>query len=706
MDTPDDIRPNLFACYVSDIANHLHLAESVPLPDAEAFAKKLVIEKSIRPTVTSVDTIKPGVTKEVTTDLWAYTNKHRKNIITPSGSIYTPAHVHQSLISAMVGDKLALRKKVKKVQLEARAAGNKALAKLQHFKQATIKINVNSLPGGFGSVYNIFYDKGNYNAITSGGRGLITSAYIIAEQLLGGNFAWFNNHDLMVHVISALKKCPDEDRIDNAVTKYNLKVPTRDDLLHFYQATVRNYQYNSSIKRVSQIVGNLDQYQITYLYYLGNLRHLFWDNNKTFNNMFRNMLNFDEVDYTKKVEPEDIYKLDGDLVILVNTNSNGRFDGISPYDLPEKDPKLAKEFVSVANHIQGRFTHLTELFETFVLYDHALPNVNTRKSMKRNTVTVSDTDSVIFTTKDWIQWYTGDELDLSQDAYGITSLMIYWLTKAVAHRLYHYSVQLGARDGDTSIMAMKNEFFYPSMVVYDIKKTYAGIILFQEGNELSEPDEDIKGANIRSSIIPLKSTEFTRKFIIEKILGKGTEGKLSARQLIRDAIEFENHVRETTLSGEPDYLKVVSIKTKDNYAEGAASNLTYYTAWHEMFAHKYGSYELPVKTFLVKLLKPTPGYMEWLQKTDPVIYEKMVSYIDRNQKMASAIALNLDSPEIPKELAPLIDIREIIFYNIRPIHLTLKQHNISVGMEKKRLLFQDIYKTTDQVQGLQHTTAA
>ena len=56
-------------------------------------------------------------------------------------------------MSKMVTDKLAERKKVKKMQLKAAGAGDDVLAKRCWYKQASIKININSMPGGFGSSF-------------------------------------------------------------------------------------------------------------------------------------------------------------------------------------------------------------------------------------------------------------------------------------------------------------------------------------------------------------------------------------------------------------------------------------------------------------------------------------------------------------------------------------------------------------------------
>ena len=51
-----------------------------------------------------------------------------------------------------------------------------------------------------------------------------------------------------------------------------------------------------------------------------------------------------------------------------------------------------------------------------------------------------------------------------------------------------------------SVLAMKNEFLYPIMLLYDIRKTYVGIIAAQEGNILKTPAPDIKGQTLKGSM--------------------------------------------------------------------------------------------------------------------------------------------------------------------------------------------------------------
>ena len=64
--------------------------------------------------------------------------------------------------------------------------------------------------------------------------------------------------------------------------------------------------------------------------------------------------------------------------------------------------------------------------------------------------------------------------------------------------------------------------------------------------------------------------------------------------------------------------------------------------------------------------------------------------LDLNSLTKEQIAMAMEC-ETPEELIALANIRDIIFFNIKPSYLTLERMNITVGHEKQNLLISDIY---------------
>ena len=150
-----------------------------------------------------------------------------------------------------------------------------------------------------------------------------------------------------------------------------------------------------------------------------------------------------------------------------------------------------------------------------VLDGFTYQHIGNRHEMIRNSVPISDTDSVITTMVKWMLWYNKGDMFVNQDSYNIAAMGIYFMTKCVEHSLYKYSIGYGAKGKFAKIMKMKNEFLYVALVLYSLKKTYAGIIAIHEGIKLKKYKVDIKGANLRSSAICKESTDFNKELIVK-----------------------------------------------------------------------------------------------------------------------------------------------------------------------------------------------
>lgn len=709
-------RTKLTEAYLANMVTMLHANyPDVPIPQLEEFVKQQVLSHMKRPKVTLIHQKSPGNPVLETQDLWNLFHKHANNIIAPNGCIYQSSSKKVSVISQMVIDMLAARKKEKKQMLACKAVGDEVGAKKHHYAQATIKININSLPGGFGSAFNLFYDKGGYNTITSTARNFIAHAYTNTEELLGGNFSWYDEEELINWIVTHIRVCPSEEAINGLVAAMSeFKIPTRDELFQFYRETVKRYDQKTELLVVQNMLKNLPQYQITYLYYFNNLRHLVWDNEHIFKDWIRVMFDLPSALKYKQRNPEnleltadDLMKLDGDLLPMLAIGYNdilkrrqqwaaeqGIEDGekMQLWDLPKKDPEGAQMFAWIGHFIQYCLNQWTDMFDIFIYNPLVVHRPSIRKHMYRNTVIISDTDSVIFTAKDWVQWYTGDVLKTTEESHQIGSLTIYWLTKVIEKVLNKASIAQGATKEFVYTIKMKNEFLYPTLILYPLKKTYAGIIAIQEGVVLPKPQKDIKGANLRGSDICKTTTDFVMELINDDILEPTLNGRISGEDIIRKVVNFEQQIKASLLNGSPEFLKVISVNPPNYYKSAESSNYFYFMAWNDIFSEKYGELRVPTKASVLQVLNPNPDYLKWLEDNSPDVYKKMMTFRDKYGKLSKYYTLNPLNTTIPSELIPIADIRAVIYHNIRPIYLTLARLGISSGCTKDRIiLLSDLY---------------
>lgn len=684
-------RKNLFGEYVDNIARYLikkgHSEEGL-----REKISKYVKSHVKSPMLTHRVKDSAGDMRVEKIPLWKHVQNISDKVIAPCGSIYVPSQELQAKTSQMVMDKLAERKIAKKKALEAKAVGDKVTAQKYNNIQTSIKININSLIGAKGSEFNLFYDLAGFIGVTSLARSLIAYSYTTAERLLSSNFGWFSEEDLINHIVICLKGMPDEKKINELLVRFKLKPITTEMLYAFFKEDLFNNGYHGKSDNVKDLVSTLKDVELAYLYYYANLKHLIQENN-CLKDWITDFINTNpEWLEDQWIDIESIFKMDGDLMSICMIFMSEELGSVSPYDLPKINPELAKNFVRLYEVLHMKLSRIEELFDTFIHIKEGIPNIRNKNKMYRNTVIVSDTDSVIFTAKHWVDWYAGSSKVLDKNAYKMTSLIIYWLTKATTSILKVYSNIHGAFGEYDSLMAMKNEFLYPVMITYNIKKTYAGIVAIQEGKMLPKPDVDIKGQQLRSSKICPESTAFIKSFLVDDIIKKAVTDDISANHLIDKVVAFEKVIYDSLVNKkESTFLGMGSLNVKESYKNSSVTIYRYYEAWCSIFQKKYGEILLPGKVPQLPLLPINKKYTDWLDANHKEISRLLRDYMTKEGRFVPTMLLNPDAPVIPEELIPIIDLRSIIYTNLKPIYLTLTQLGISVGFEQKKLLFTDVY---------------
>jgi uncharacterized protein YuzE len=240
-------------------------------------------------------------------------------------------------------------------------------------------------------------------------------------------------------------------------------------------------------------------------------------------------------------------------------------------------------------------------------------------------------------------------------------------------------------------MAMKNEFLYTVMILADVKKHYAGIVAIQEGVLLPKPEIDIKGVQFKGSDICKEAVTFAKNFSENDVLiNMNNNGKISGHELVHKVSTFENKIRQDLQEGSSTWFKSLSIRKKTDYATPLQSNWYYYYAWQEIFAQKYGDILIPTKAPAVQVHVPNKEYLNWLSKTSPDIYQRMMAFLAKN-KPPSTFVINPVGGKVPPEIIPLVKFTDIIYHNVKPCHLLLKQIGVACGFEDSKLLFSDVY---------------
>lgn len=638
--------------------------------------------------------------------LYELSSKFRNKIIAPSGTFYQTSNIHKSFIATMVNNKKKARSAEKKLMLAAKNCDDKVGETFHNKKQATIKIMMNSLPGAFGSGFNLYSSVPNYNAITSIARFCIQNAYAHAERLLESNFYFRTPEQAINFMVSCKLHGPKEEDTLRVVAKYHLHQPTADEVYNFITGCLSRYTFDDDFPTIRKYINNCTDGHLAFMFYMSNMRHIVFTNEAVFRPWIDELLaHSDKVLAGKDVEhvdPNLIYKLDGDLVIMLSTVHNHLMptnpksgNTITPYETLSPDynrPDVTKKLVVLGQHMEAKLAEIQELFDHFTCHSVGIGYVAEHKNMFRDCTILSDTDSIIFTTKSWAKWYQGN-LKLDDTAYNINALAVYWLSKANAYILYHLSTILGATGKDMFILNMKNEFMMPIEILTSLKKHYVSILKIQEGVFYNTPKLDIKGVGFRGSNLCRESLNYSEWMIREVLDDISKDLCISANKYIDLVMKFESFIYHDIRSGHSRFLPVAPVRDKSEYK--TESNIYFnYTLWEEVFGEEYGHIILPTKCFVLPLNGLTSSnYRSDLAVLNPRIAEKLDAFLAAHPKKdITRIPVNPQVALTPVELRDAIDYRTVIYTNCKPLYLLLQTFGISTGTKSDaKSLFSDMY---------------
>ena len=632
-------------------------------------------------------------------DLLGVTLQNRDKIVSPFGTFYETVDKKPSFLKGMVDVKGKKRKTEKKAMLQAKKEGNKTKETFHNNNQATIKINMNSLIGGMGSGFNFLSSIANFNSVTSIARFFIINAYAHAERFLESNFYFRTEEQLINFLITVHRKGPDPLSVVNLCNKAGIRIPELDEVYTFLTNCLHRYMFPQDHPSVRKILAGLHIGELAFIFYMSNMKHLVMENSEFFRDFTSRFFGASVPSTTPNVEPDALYKLDGDLAVVLSTvyhdiiPLNEKGNSISIYDTIEQYPILAKQLVYLGQHMQSVLDEIQEIFELFMNHKVGIGYVAEHKQMFRDTVILSDTDSIVFTTKSWAEWFNGS-LKLDQAAFNMNALVVYWLSKANGYILYNVSHAFRALGKDLVTMNMKNEFMMPIEILTSLKKHYIAMLKIQEGVVYSKPRLDIKGVNLRGSNFSHGTLKYVVWFIQGIIDDIYTTGKVSAKKKITEVLRFERFVLDSLRAGETSFLTVDPVKAEEEYTDADRTIFFNYLFWEQVFAEKYGSIMIPTKCYVLPLTNiQHPKYLEFLKTKFPEAEQKLQAFVSKNiTKDINRIPINPLVDEIPEELRMVADYKAVVYANTRPLYLTMASLGITLGNSKKlNSLYSDVY---------------
>lgn len=640
-----------------------------------------------------------NATEFETYDLYEFLDFTASKIMCPFGSVYETTDIQTSFLKGMIDGQSKARKVEKKAMLNAKRIGDSTAATFHNNNQATIKINMNSMPGGMGSGHCFLSSVANFNSVTSTARFFIMNSYAHTERFLEANFFFRTEEQLLNHIVTCMQRCPDVKKIVEVCNNTGIRLPDWEEVYDFLVKCLHRYNFAQDHPNIRVMLCGMHPGQLAFLFYMSNLNHIFRCNESIFRPYIDSFFDIPVEADDSAYSPEDVRKLDGDMVTamsviwndLLPKNKKGNSESV--YDCVEQYPDIARKFARIGTEFAKKLKWFEEAFDLFINHRVRIGYVIEHKNMFRDSVILSDTDSIIFTSKSWIKWYTGD-LRLTPAAYNITALIVYWLTKATAMMLRHLSFSCKIMGNDLKTMNMKNEFMFPVEILTSLKKHYVSLQKIQEGVVFGKLGLDIKGVNLRGSNFSNKTLSYVEWFAQGLAEDVYNHGAIDLKEKIIDVMRFERLVYDSLMNGQTTFLTVDPVKEENEYSDAERTLFFNYKMWEAVFASKYGSIVIPTKCFVVPLVGiRNKEYLDWLHNTEPDIEKALLVWFEKYpNRPLNRIPVNPLLDKVPDELIKVMDIRHIVYDNAKPLYLLLKSFGFVPGTSKKSpTLYSDMY---------------
>lgn len=529
------------------------------------------------------------------------------------------------------------RSKYKKKMLACKNAGDMDGYREFNAKQNKKKANTNAIYGAStmpkGWISNI--DMGG--AITAQARNFISEQVWCIERFLGSNYAFYNINEIFAfitklfeikkkiftpEVLSLLDYIPTPDDCRKRFIQITMDVPRlRKDLKDMQQSVFLMFEMMEDWKRVA-------------FYYANNPLELIAKNRK----MFNNMKTFIDMDV----------------------------EFINPYEIPEEMNAPMKEF----------FYYMQTFCYASIIVSERVLKYQTKF---RKVCVIGDTDSTMPSfskvTSDIFRIFGYNPETVDEKTRIRIIMIIVSLTTDLLDKCCENYVNCTNSDHPENqfYMKMKNEFFFPIVVLFPGKKNYIGLQTIQEGKMIPESMQlAITGAALGAS----KLNEYVISHILELIENVVLRSKqYNPLEMVRGVNAIKDHIRDAVLSGDKTFgiysrfSGLNTLKDPERIAVARAACI-----WNDLYPDDFIAPGDAVYLFDTDLIteedleRMPAGNDEIKERIRTVVYRSRGSLDYAHFGLKSfAIPANGDHTRLPDWVIPYINVTSIVEKHVKPI---------------------------------------
>ena len=587
------------------------------------------------------------------------------------------------------------RKEVKERRHVAEMNGDTVLESYCYNLQTAIKIINNSVSGAHGSAGTPLYNHSAHPTLTSTCRCATSYANANNERFLEGMRHYWSHEVAQADLISIVANT-DLSAMEKIVEKYQLEIPTAEDLIRKINRSINLYWRNEeNADKLSRLVKTFTPIDRATYYYTQDCHSLYELNPSLVSKMILDFITFDDAPVD---DPEKwMALLDDDILMTVSIIASDILDGRTLKMLKEKDSISYAKFGSVVKSFIESRERYSDLIRTLWKTDHMPASIAVYPSAIRRTVIVSDTDSTIYTVANWVERICG-KLTFDNSGRAIAAMMVYFSSQTLKHILANYSAYMGVVSERIFQLTMKNEFMMETLMLTSKSKHYAYRVIAKEGNVYSKPKLNLKGKDLRNSKVPEQLRKELKDMVNSILEDTRTAGEVSILKYLKRVGDLEREILDKITHGSSEYLTRVKLRGKDSYRIPMSSNYFYYELWENVFAYKYGS----ITTVPVGTVKATLKFANktqfniWVEElTDLEFKNKLKNFLKttgRSFLTTILVPIELAMRDgLPKEVLSAMDIRKVIYESVEGFYLTLESLGYYCKNDERSRLIMDNY---------------
>lgn len=619
-----------------------------------------------------------------------------KELIAPTFTTYVSATVEKSLLALFIEDGVNRRDEAKGEAKRAEALGDRFKMLLMTSMQTMFKRKNNSVSGSHCTPSNPLYNRTSHSTLTSNCRVTAALGNANNEKMLCGNRHYWSS-DIVINNIVSITKLTDLNKVKNVVNKYNLHIPTTDNVMDVIEYSTHHYWWSTKeMEFIRTLVDKLTDIEKCAFVYVSDLYHL-----RKYNDDF--MRKFIGSLTTKKIDSmaEPIKYIKSSHEDYVN------FAQLICYnETQDKGKEYAKKFTyeqtctvaSTVKNIRDCVTQYSDLIEAFLTTKNMPASMAYFPSCTRKSVITGDTDSTIFTVQDWVIWYK-KKLSFDSEAIAVANAMIFFASATIGHILATMSKNVGVEQSKLHDIAMKNEFYYMIYMLTNLGKHYTAAMAAKEGSVYKKMKLDTKGVYLKNSTLPAKITDQANGMMWGIFYDVIDNGCIDLSKYIKEVVDTEKEIMRSIRNSESTYLRTAIIKDASTYTlSDEESPYKHHYFWNQVFGCKYGYMpDPPYDTLKFSVTTSSKkSIQKWIDSIeDEQIKNNLITWVKKyDSKNISTLMLPttiIVNKGVPKEIIPILNERKVAADICKIYYIMLETLGIYVQDDKIDRLLSDDY---------------